>query len=494
MLFNSYSFLLFFPIATLIYYLIPKKLSWVFMLVASYLFYMGWRAEYALLLAFATASTWVCALLISRARLRSNGKKLSLVIIVLGMILNLGMLFYYKYLNFGMRAISSVTGLFGVEFSPPNFDIILPVGISFFTLQALGYLFDVGSGRIECEKNPFKYALFVSFFPQLVAGPIERTENLLPQLFVRSPFDSKNVANGLRLMAWGYFQKTVIADRLGATVNYVFSMPEESAGTLTIVATLMFAVQIYCDFSGYSDIAIGVAQVLGIKLSENFKRPYFSTNFSTFWQRWHISLSRWLQDYLFVPLCWSRWTAKLPIIGKHVKNPPLLSSVLVVFGVSGLWHGASFNFVLWGLLQGFYRVGEEILHKVIGKPKKHPKLVVKITKCIVVFILWSFSLIFFRATGTSDAFMMVQRLFMPYPGDFATVPGLDFASLSFSALFILVLFIGNLVQERLSVRDWLSKKSFAFSCAFDVVSVATLLIFSVYGPGYVAAQFIYFQF
>ncbi len=494
MLFNSYSFIFFFPIIVLIYYVIPKRMSWVFLLIASYLFYMGWRPIYALLLAFATATTWLCALLISKVRRRENGKSLSIFITCFGMLLNLGMLFYYKYFNFGLRSISTIAELLKIEFSPPVFDIILPVGISFFTLQALGYLFDVSSGRIECERNPFRYALFVSFFPQLVAGPIERTENLLPQLFERKDFNTQLVIDGLRLMAWGFFQKTIIADRLAVTVNHIFSSPEESSGIASIIATLLFAIQIYCDFSGYSDIAIGAAGVLGIKLSDNFKRPYFSTNFSTFWQRWHISLSRWFQDYLFLPLCWSRWTSKLPFIGRFFQAPPQLSSVMIVFTVSGLWHGASFNFVLWGFLQGFYRVGEELMHRFIGKPKRNPLFPIKVLKCLAVFFLWSFSLIFFRATGTSDAFLMICRLFVPFEGDLTLIPGLDATYVSFSLLFILILFIGNLLQDRFNFRERISRSSFAIQCTFDVLTIASLLVFSIYGPGYSAAQFIYFQF
>ncbi len=494
MLFNSYTFLVFFPVIVLLYYTIPKRYAWVFMLFASYYFYMGWRAEYALLLAGATVSTWVCSIIIDYLVKKGAKAWQKNTVMALGIIFNLSILFYYKYFNFGLRAVQAMVSLFNVGYTAPVFDIILPVGISFFTLQALGYLIDVSTNRVKCERNLFKYALFVSFFPQLVAGPIERTENLLPQLFVRKKFNIDNLVSGLRLMGWGFFQKTVIADRLAVSVQNIYSAPEDMTGLLVVSATFLFAIQIYCDFSGYSDIAIGTAQVLGIKLSDNFRRPYFATNFSSFWQRWHISLSSWLQDNLFMPLCWSRWPSKLPIIGKYMQKPPVLSSIIIVFFVSGLWHGSSFNFIIWGLLQGLFRVCEELIHRFYKKPAKNSPLIIKTIKRICVFILWSLSLIFFRAQGTSAAFTMLQNLIIPTKLNIVSTLGFDTITLILMSIFIVVLFIGNAMQEKCCVREKLKNKSFALRCLADVTLTVVLIVFSAYGTGYSTAQFIYFQF
>ncbi len=494
MLFNSYTFLVFFPIVCLLYYVIPKRFAWVFLLFVSYYFYMGWRAEYALLLAGATVSTFVASIIIDRMVKKGVKPVYKNAVMVVGIVFNLLILFYFKYFNFALRSLASVGNLFGVEYNVPVFDIILPVGISFFTLQALGYLIDVSTGRIKCERNIFKYALFVSFFPQLVAGPIERSENLLPQLFSRKSFDAKRVASGLRLMGWGFFQKVVIADRLAAAVQNVYSAYEDMTGITVIAATLLFSIQIYCDFSGYSDIAIGAAEVLGIKLSQNFKRPYFATNFSGFWQRWHISLSAWFQDYLFTPLCWSRWTSRLPLVGRYIKNPPLLSSIMIVFLTSGLWHGASFNFIIWGFLQGVFRIAEELLHRLYRKPPKRSPLIIKAPKRVFVFLLWSFSLIFFRSQGTDAAFTMVQNLFVPSRHDLMSTLGFDLPTVIILGVFIVTLFIGNALQERFCVRDKMFEKPFALRLVTDVTLTVVLVIFSAYGTGYSTAQFIYFQF
>ncbi len=498
MLFNSYSFLIFFPIVTLVYYIIPKRFAWVFLLVASYYFYMGWRAEYALLLFFSTLSTWLCSLIIDKIKRTGINNKYAIIATTVAAILNLGILFYFKYFNFAIRGLGAILNPLGIEFAPPVFDIILPVGISFFTLQALGYLFDVAGGRIDCERNFFRYALFVSFFPQLVAGPIERSENLLPQLFKRADFDTGNVVSGLRLMGWGLFQKTVIADRIAGMVDGVFASDQVSSGLLTVITMFLFAIQIYCDFAGYSNIAIGTAQVVGIKLSQNFKRPYLATNFSSFWQRWHISLSNWLQDYIFTPICWSRWTSRIPFIGKFFKDPPFLSSILIVFIISGLWHGASFTFVLWGLLQGFYRVCEEITHRIFKKKGKKRRgkdsVPIKLLKQLCIFCLWSFSLIFFRAPGVESAFSMFQNLVVPFEGELLYSLSTDTVGMMVTLVFIIVLMVADTIQERINVRDYIGQQGFLARCAIDILLIVTLLVFATYGPGYSAAQFIYFQF
>ena len=349
MLFNSVDFLVFFPIVTMVYFLLPHKVRWVWLLVTSYYFYMCWNAKYALLMATSTAITWLSGLLIAKAgeiqdeTKQARRKKLW---VALSFLLNLAILFFFKYFNFFLNNLNALAGLIGVEVQVPAFDVILPVGISFYTFQALSYTMDVYRGEIPPERNIFRYALFVSFFPQLVAGPIERSKNLLGQLYEYHTFDPQRVRDGLMLMLWGMFEKVVIADRVSMLVTYVYDNYTTLPGGAVILATVLFAVQIYCDFGGYSDMAIGAAQVLGFRLMENFHRPYLSRSAGEFWHRWHISLSTWFRDYLYIPLGGNRkGTAR-----KYL-------NVMITFLTSGLWHGASWNFVVWGGLNGGYQGG-----------------------------------------------------------------------------------------------------------------------------------------
>ena len=306
MLFNSIEFLLFFPTVTIAYYLMPGKLRMYWLLLTSYVFYMGWNPQYALLLLASTGITFVSGLLIGRAQqravargeqgVRSAGK--------LWVTINLGILFFFKYFDFTLDNIIALLNGMGIHAVKPAFDVLLPVGISFYIFQALSYTLDVYRGDVRVEHNFFKYAVFVSFFPQLVAGPIERSSRLLEQFDTPHDFDFTNLRRGLMMMIWGFFQKIVIADRAAIFVNRVYNYPAYYGATESIVATLLFAVQIYGDFAGYSNIAIGSAQVMGFELMENFRRPYLAVSVADFWRRWHISLSTWFRDYLYIPFCW----------------------------------------------------------------------------------------------------------------------------------------------------------------------------------------------
>ena len=306
MLFNSYYFLIFFPIVTLIYFLIPQKIRYIWLLIASYYFYMCWNAKYALILLFSTAVTYASGLLIARAndkiedeKKRTRWKK---IFVALSFIINLSILFLFKYFDFAVENINRVLSALNMQLLNPTFDVVLPVGISFYIFQALSYTVDVYRKDVEAEKNFLKYALFVSFFPQLVAGPIERSKNLLSQVHEKHYFDAQRVKEGLLLMIWGGFQKIVIADRVAIVVDTVFNKFPEYGGMYIVVAAILFAFQIYCDFAGYSTIAIGAAKVLGFNLMENFNCPYYSMSVAEFWRRWHISLSSWFKDYLYIPL------------------------------------------------------------------------------------------------------------------------------------------------------------------------------------------------
>lgn len=346
MIFNSIQFLIFFPAAVLIYYLIPLKARYLWLLAASYFFYMCWNVKYALLMLFSTAVTYISGLLLDRIhqmQWEKNKIEIGRKCCVAGsFILNLAVLFGFKYFDFAVRNINSVMNIFHIEFNVPKFDVLLPVGISFYTFQALSYTMDIYRKRICAEKNFFRYALFVSFFPQLVAGPIERSQNLLTQLRTPARFDAKKAEWGLLTMAYGLFLKIVVADNIGFVVDTMFEETSEHTGMALLTANILFAFQIYGDFQGYTQLAIGSALVLGVHINENFNTPYLAASVKDFWRRWHISLTSWFTDYLYVPLGGNRK-------GKLRKQ----INTMIVFLCSGLWHGAAWHFVIWGGLMVF---------------------------------------------------------------------------------------------------------------------------------------------
>lgn len=399
MLFNSLHFLIFFPVVTLVYFVIPEKVKNLWLLVVSYYFYMCWQPTYALLILFSTVSTFLCSIAISKAKTQ----KLKKISLGLSVCINLFILFLFKYYNFFAENLVALFDNFGVKLAMPTFSLLLPVGISFYTFQALGYAVDVYRGTVEREKSLLKYALFVSFFPQLVAGPIERSAHLLPQFDSHSKFEYTRVKKGLVLMAWGFFKKLVIADGFATFVTIVYSAPHNYTGVQMIIATIMFTFQIYCDFSGYSDIARGCAAVLGFDLMRNFNKPYLSTSIKMFWERWHISLTSFFKSYVYIPLGGSRKGELRTYI-----------NIIIVFFVSGLWHGASWTFVIWGLLHAVYRIAEDLIHKYWKYPSKNIKYLAPIKHCgkiLLVFFLVSFTYIFFRANTMSDATYIVTHLF-----------------------------------------------------------------------------------
>lgn len=355
MLFNSLDFMVFFPIVVLVYFVIPKKIRYIWLLIASYYFYMCWNVEYALLIGVSTIITWISGLLLGKFEKNWQRK----LVVALSFISNIGILIFYKYFDFLLDNINFLLGKLNIEMISNPFDIVLPVGISFYTFQALSYTVDVYRKEIEPEKNPLRYALFVSFFPQLVAGPIERSKNLLTQLKNVENIKVWNydrVASGVIQMIWGLFQKMVIADRISIFVDTVYANLHAVGTFETVIGIVGFAIQIYCDFAAYSTIAIGAARVMGFELMENFDTPYFSRSIKEFWRRWHISLGSWLRDYLYIPLGGNRK-------GKVRKY----FNLMVTFFVSGLWHGASWTYVLWGCIEGAYQVIGELLAPVKKK-------------------------------------------------------------------------------------------------------------------------------
>lgn len=353
MIFNSFTFLIFFIIVTAIYFWLPYKHRWKMLLAASYVFYMSWSAKYALLLLTSTAITFVSGVVMDRS---PRYKRAALVCSIL---LNIGILFIFKYANFTIDIFNGVLSWFGSSSELSYLDLLLPVGISFYIFQALSYSIDVYKGKIATEKNFFFYALFVSFFPQLVAGPIEKASHLLPQLKKSFDFNFDRARDGLQMIIWGMFKKIVIANRLAIYVDQVYNNVGSFGPIELMMASIMFAFQIYCDFSGYSDIAIGIARIMGYDLMRNFNRPYFARSIGDFWHRWHISLSTWFQQYLYIPLG-----------GNRVKIPRHYFNLFVTFLVSGIWHGANWTFVVWGALHGAGLVVENAFNKL-----KHPHTV-----------------------------------------------------------------------------------------------------------------------
>ena len=496
MLFNSIHFLLFFPAVVLLYFLLPHKLRWIWLLVTSYFFYMSWNPKFALFLAASTIITYLSGLLIGRSAGLTDAKKSGFqrrLWVALSVIANLAILILVKYFDLAIYSMNRVFQLIGVSALSPSFDVILPVGISFYTLQALTYTIDVYRGDCAVEKNPAKYALFVSFFPLMISGPIERSKNLVAQIGERHSFSYENARNGLVRMAWGYFQKAVIADRIAVVVNQVFDNYELYAGFYIAVAVILFAIQLYCDFSAYSDIAIGAAQIMGFRVMENFKQPYFARSIQDFWRRWHISLSSWFRDYLYIPLGGGR-CSKL----KKYRN------VMITFLASGLWHGASWNFVFWGGLHGVFQITGDAVRKL--KEKAYAKMKIKsepfsfrLGQVAVTFILVCFAWIFFRADSITAAFGTVKSLFSGFnpqiffDGSLYEL-GLDHRETLIAAVAIVILFSIDRLRCKRDILRELSAQNAVFRWAVYFTLVISILIFGVYGSDYVQTQFIYFQF
>lgn len=403
MLFNSTQFLLFFPLVTLIYFIIPKKVRYLWLLVASYYFYMCWNPHYVVLLLFSTTVTYLSGIFLEKVPKRLSGKKVityKKAIAAISFASNLGVLFYFKYINFASSILIRAASKLNIVLNIPTFDVVLPVGISFFTFQALSYTIDVYRGEIYSEKNFFRYALYVSFFPQLVAGPIERSKNLLKQLAVPTNFNFLKARDGFLLMLWGYFLKVVLADRIAIFVDAVYNNYTSYTGWYCIVATVLFAFQIYCDFAGYSTIAIGASEIMGITLMENFNAPYTAMSVSDFWRRWHISLTSWFRDYLYIPLGGNRK-------GKFRKN----MNRLIVFLASGLWHGASMHFIIWGGINGLYQIIGEITlpirNKLVSILRLDKESIgFRIYKSVMTFIFVDIAWVYFRA----DSFLSANKI------------------------------------------------------------------------------------
>ena len=393
MIYNSFNFILLFPLIFLLYYLIPARFQRgrnVFLLVISYLLYLNWKPVYALILLGVTAVTFLSAKLLEQSDKRRR-------IVWLGGAISLLPLLFFKYYNFINEQIFELLALMGLRYELQGLNWAIPIGISFFTFQALGYLFDVYYKRIAAEKDFLTYALFISFFPSIVAGPINKASLVIPQLrAIRPYFDYEKAVVGLKMLLWGMFMKVVVADRVALYADTVLSAYQHYTGVTCFVASLMYTIQIYADFAGYSLMAIGVGKVLGFELTENFKRPYFAVSVTDFWRRWHISLSTWLKDYVYIPLGGSRCS--------KLRN---YWNIFVTFLVSGIWHGANWTFIVWGMWHGI----AQIIEKAIGQQKCDYGWFGKTIKIGITFLLVNFAWIFFRMPTLADACGVIGRIF-----------------------------------------------------------------------------------
>ena len=500
MLFNSVGFLIFFPIVVLVFFLVPGRFQYLWLLAASYYFYMSWNPQYVLLLSLSTIATWGGGLFLSRARQQSGARaeRAGKWCVAGCVALNLGILFFFKYFAFVTDNIVKLFSFFHISLNPPAFDVLLPVGISFYTFQALGYLFDVSRGEVAAEKNLLRYALFLSFFPQLVAGPIERSKNLMRQMQEPHAFDFQRVKNGLLLMGWGFFQKLVIADRIAILVNAVYDDYVSYSGLQIGLATVLFAFQIYCDFGGYSDIAVGAARVMGFELTKNFKSPYYAATVRDFWRGWHISLTAWFRDYVYIPLGGSRH-------GKWKK----CRNLLLTFAVSGLWHGAGWNFVAWGGLNGLYQAAGELTGDFRARLRERLRIRTgcgsyRLLQGLVTFALVDFSWLFFRADSFAAALRMLRHgianvgLFEFFNPD--TLLGIDTIVLSEKNFFVLLcslvllMAVDYMKKKKVDFKGALARQNIWFRWLVYYGLIFAVLILGIYGPEYDASTFIYFQF
>ncbi len=476
MLFNSFHFLFFFIIIAIIYFASPHKYRWMLLLASSCYFYMVFVPVYILILGFTIVVDYFAGILIENAK----GKRRRLFLIV-SLIANIGVLSVFKYYNFFNENLTSLLHGAGFQNPIPYLSILLPVGLSFHTFQAMSYTMEIYYGRQKAEKHFGIYSLYVMFFPQLVAGPIERPQNLLWQFRTKKEFDYERITSGLKLVLWGAFKKMVIADRLAVYVGSVYSEPHMYSGFPLLLATVFFAFQVYCDFSGYSDIAIGTARILGFNLMKNFNLPYQSKTVSEFWTRWHISLSSWLRDYLYEPIA---------IKYRNHGTIAIIIALLITFTISGLWHGAGWNFIILGVLNGVMICIELLLAKRRKRlAKKIPPIIFNAISVILTFSFVNFTFIFFRAHSVSDAVYIITNIFN-FKGFDPEVVGLKRIDYAIIICSILIMEAVQLMQSKQSPVEFLKKRHVVIRWSAYITLALLIVFLGKFG----SKSFIYFQF
>lgn len=483
MLFNSIDFLVFFPIVTILFFIIPHKYRWALLLSASCVFYMFFKPVYIFILVFAIIIDYIAGIYLEKIKVHTQKRKF----LIFSLIANISVLAVFKYYNFFNTNITGLAEIMGISNNIPFLDIVLPIGLSFHTFQAMSYTIEVYRGRQKAERHFGIYALYVMFYPQLVAGPIERPQNLIHQFYEKKEFSYDRIVSGLRLMLWGFFKKLVIADRLALIVNQVYNNPNQQNGLTFLIGTYLFAFQIYCDFSGYSDIARGAARVMGFELMINFNVPYLAKSISEFWSRWHISLSTWFKEYLYTSMV-------MPL--RHLGKIAVIISIFLTFVISGLWHGANWNFIAWGALHGIYFVIGLLFFK---NRLQNPNLLIRVFKIFCVFHLVLFSFIFFRADSLTSAIKISTTIFfdtndsiMNYINNVPTFNGLGnytIRDVLFDVFLILFLYILDIVRNKPSFIKVFNKTAWLRMMIYFFL-LYSIIFFGYYGE----TAFIYFQF
>jgi alginate O-acetyltransferase complex protein AlgI len=484
MVFNSLIYAVFLPLVFLIYWFLLNKnikLQNAFIVVVSYIFYGWWDWRFLSLIFLSTSVDFIIGVLLKK----NEREKIRKLLLSVSITLNIGLLSFFKYFNFFVDSLMVVGDKLGIHFNESSLKIILPVGISFYTFQALSYTIDVYRRKLEATNDVVSFFAFVSFFPQLVAGPIERATNLLPQFYSKRTFNLEKAKDGLRQILWGLIKKVVIADTLALEVNRVFNAASYSStsGIVLIIGAIFFVFQIYCDFSGYSDIGIGSARLLGFDLMQNFNYPFFSRNIGEFWQRWHISLSTWFRDYIYVPLGGSRVSR-----AKQIRN------IIITYGLSGFWHGANWTYIIWGLLNGLFYLPLIFF----DKRKRRPAEVVAFNKVLpsiseflqitLTFSLFTFSMVFFRVTSLTKALNYLSSILNNFTLNFHQA----IISLHYKPIIIILILV---------IAEWIQRRK-KFALQIDdlkpapryIIYFLALVAFIYFGQFESGQQFIYFQF
>lgn len=486
MSFDSIGFILFFPIVIFVYFLFSKKYRYLWLLAASYIFYACWNIKYMFFLLFSTLTTYLCA------RLMQGNRKKQIFHICL--ICNLFLLFIFKHGLWTISIVDRIANFLNVSITIPSYDIVLPIGMSFYMLQSLGYLIDVYRKKAEPETNFAKYALFVSFFPTILSGPIERSDNLLKQIQKGTDFSYDNAKTGLLLIVWGYFEKILIANRISQVVDYAYSNYTDLTGAALVFVIFLYAIQIYADFAGYSYIAMGTARILGFELITNFRQPYFSINIKEFWRRWHISLSQWLRDYVYISIGGSRCSKLITY-----------RNLILTFLVSGLWHGTGITYIVWGGLHGIYQVignaSLEFRERIKSKLKINVRCwSYRLYQGIITFIMVDFAWLFFRSSSMRQAIAILRKITTDFRLGDTILYNIYLFNMEGSRFFLLIveiailLLIDILHEMDIHIIPWLNQQNYLFRWSIYFIMVIALLIGILYNYGADASTFIYTQF
>ena len=489
MLFNAVSYAVFLPIVFALFWIMPKKYRWSVLLVASYYYYISWGLKYCVWIILTTVLSFFCA----RGIEKFDETKKKKFLLYLPVVFSLGTLVFFKYFNFLSTSLTSLLRLFSLPVDDFTLKLVMPLGISFYSFQTVGYLVDVYKGKITAQTHFGKYALFISFFPHVLSGPIARANDLLPQLECDKNFSFDEASYGMRQFVWGLFKKIVVSDLCAALVDKIYNGLEGRAGFVLVLATVLYAFQIYCDFSGYSDMAIGSAKLFGINLMTNFKNPYTSQSIKEFWGRWHISLSTWFRDYIYIPLG-----------GNRVNFFRYGVNIIITFLVSGLWHGAASTFIIWGLIHGVIQVIETLIYKqkpfLKFAPKKGEKKILclsGIIKLLLTFAIVCFAWIFFRANSLHDAVYVITNMFKGMGNPLLYIKeGVNCLGLDNEMIIRLFPSLGLLIiTDFMFLKNDLFKKIGEINPVFRwIIYIFVLLMIIVLKPSDANANFIYFQF